>query len=222
MYGSAVRTGAARRSTIGSAPVRVDGATKLKLTAGSVIAKELPVLWLRSGDLSPVSATRQPLLVTGAGKPWRARMRTTQRSMIVALNHRHAIVTVQEATTLQLQFATINNNKSMHRPCSVEQAACPGSMSCVYLLPDAVWSCAGALERAVRAVVLPRTRRASRAGSTPRRELYTRARTRIHTTRTASGERLLRTRVKRDWSQSCVNLPALGKRLVEHSGKIGG
>ena len=71
--------------------MRVDGAMKLVLTVGSAVAKELLVLSGLSREICLVSATRQPLLVTGAGKPWRARMSTTQKNMIVAFNHRHAM-----------------------------------------------------------------------------------------------------------------------------------
>ena len=75
----------------------MDGrATKLMLKVGSAVTEALG----SSADLgaalgcplgrSPVSAGRQPLLA-GGGKLWSARMSTTQRTMIVAFKHRHAI-----------------------------------------------------------------------------------------------------------------------------------
>jgi len=81
---------------------------KLVLTVGSAVAKELLVLSGLSREICLVSATRQPLLVTGAGKPWRARMSTTQKNMIVAFNHRHAIET--QGTRAQNVTSTVAFN----------------------------------------------------------------------------------------------------------------
>ena len=72
----------------------MDGrATKLVLKVGSAIAETLGswvIPWAALWGRSPVSAGRQPLLA-GGGKLWSARMSTTQRTMIVAFKHRHAI-----------------------------------------------------------------------------------------------------------------------------------